>query len=380
MLSSTMYLFGTPLRWAVLIPSYVFALLIIIGFYFVGFKITNKKSVAILATILFFLCGGFGFTYFLDGAKSNPEAFTRIFTEFYQTPTNLNENNIRWASSICDMIIPQRTTMAGWCMFFPCLWLLIDALKIKKASNFVLLGVLAGCMPMIHTHTFLAFGIICAIMFFAYLIKEENKRAYIINWLIFGGIAMALALPQLLLWTFEQTSSGSYPIRFHFNWINSQDPYLWFYIKNWGIIALFAIPAFIHSNKDNKKLFVSALAVLMVAEFIVFQPNEYDNNKLIFVTYMILTILVSDWLLYMWNRLLVINGRVYLAILVIFLGTFSGILTICREFCSGGQFVTFSKDMIEMSEYIKENTPSDAVFLTSTSHINPVSSLAGRNI
>ena len=36
--------------------------------------------------------------------------------------------------------------------------------------------------------------------------------------------------------------------------------------------------------------------------------------------------------------------------------------------------------MIEMSEYIKKNTDKEAIFLTSTTHINPVVSLAGRNI
>ncbi len=380
MLSSSLYLFGCPLRWAVLIPSYVIAMLLVMGFYFVGYKITNKKSVAVLATLFFFLCGGFGFTYFLNGARQDSTIFTRIFTEFYKTPTNLNENNIRWANSICDMIIPQRTTMAGWCVFLPCLWFLVDALKNKSRKSYIITGILAGCLPMIHTHSFLALGIICATLFFAFLFKEENKKEYIINWVIFGTITAILAVPQLFLWTFQQTSQNSYPIRFHFNWVNQQDPYIWFYIKNWGIIALFALPAVIYANKDNKKLFVSALAVFAVAELVLFQPNEYDNNKLLFISYMIITILVSDWFIYIWNRLKGIKGSVYVAILIIFLGTFSGVLTIGREIYSGGMYETFSKDMIEMSEYIKENTPKNAVFLTSTTFINPVATLAGRNI
>ena len=33
-----------------------------------------------------------------------------------------------------------------------------------------------------------------------------------------------------------------------------------------------------------------------------------------------------------------------------------------------------------MAEYIKEHTPSDAVFLTGTYHLNPVVTLSGRNI
>ncbi len=35
---------------------------------------------------------------------------------------------------------------------------------------------------------------------------------------------------------------------------------------------------------------------------------------------------------------------------------------------------------IEVSEYIKDNTDANGVFMTSTNHINPVVSLAGRTI
>ena len=380
LLSSSMYLLGTPLRSAVLIPSFVLCFLLVMGFYFVAYKITNKKSVAVLAVLFFFLCGGLGFSYFLDGARADSTEFTKIFTDFYHTPTNYNENNIRWANSICDMIIPQRTTMAGWCIFMPCLWLLVDALKNKERKSYILIGIIAGCMPMIHTHSFLALGIICAITFFAFLIKEKDKKTYIMNWLIFGGITAIMAVPQLFLWTFKQTSENSYNIAYHFNWVNKEDPYIWFYIKNWGIVSLFAIPAVIYAPKDNKKLFLGALGIFAIAEFILFQPNEYDNNKLFFISYMIMIILVSDWLVFIWEKLKHVPGRIYLAVLVIFLGTFSGVLTIAREAYSGGEYETFSKDMIEMSEYIKENTPKDAVFLTSTSHINAVSSLSGRNV
>ena len=383
MLSSSLYLFGTSLRLSVLLPSYVFSFLLVLGFYFISYKISEKKSAAVLAIIFFFLCGGFGFSYFLDGARQDNSIFTRIFTAFYETPTNLNDNNIRWANSICDMIIPQRTTMAGWCMLMPCIWFLIDALKTKNKKSFIILGIIAGCMPMIHTHSFFAIGILCIVLFFAYLFKEktaEEKKEYIINWLTFGICCAILAIPQLCMWTFHQTAGNGSFLKFQFNWANHSDPYLWFYLKNWGIILLFIVPAVIYANKDNKKLFAAAFILLVIAELIIFQPNEYDNNKLIFVTYMIFTILVSDWLIMVWEKLRSVKGRLFLAMLVIFFGTFSGILTIGREMYSGGTYQTFSKDMVQMGKYIRENTPKDAVFLTSTSHINPVPTLAGRTV
>lgn len=46
-----------------------------------------------------------------------------------------------------------------------------------------------------------------------------------------------MALPQLLCFTFRQAAGEGF-IRLTWNWINEQDPYLWFYIKNWGLVFL----------------------------------------------------------------------------------------------------------------------------------------------
>lgn len=380
MLSSSLYLFGAPLRWAVLVPSYVISLLLVMGFYILAYRITGKKSAAVLATVLFFFNGGFGFAYFIDGAKGDSSVFTRIFKDYYHTPANYTDGNIRWVNTISDMIIPQRTTMAGWCTVIPALWLLTEAVKTKKTSVYIMLGVLAGCMPMIHTHSFLALGMISAVMFFAYLAGEKESGRYVKNWLIYGAIACAMAFPQLIFWTFRQTGGNESFLRFSFNWVNKKDPYFWFYLKNWGITALFLIPAVLAASKDNKKLMAGCALIFVTAELILFQPNEYDNNKLFFIVYMIGIMLVSGYLVYLYEKLKGVRGRAFLAAVTVASGTLSGVLTIGREYVSGGQYQTFTDDDIEFSEYVKENTDPNAVFLTGTEVTNPVSALAGRTL
>lgn len=380
MLSSSLYLFGTSLRWAVLIPSFAFALMIVMGFYCLAYALTGRKSIAVMSVIFFFFNGAFGFTYFLNGAKSDPSVFTQIFTEYYKTPTNLNEQNIRWANTICDAIIPQRTTMAGWTYIIFALWLLTDAMKTNSRKKFIILGVTAGCMPMIHTHSFLALGIISAVMLLCTALSAKDKKTVLMNWLFYGGIALVLALPQLILWTFSQTGGNDSFLNYHFNWVNHDDPYLWFYIKNWGLVFLFIIPAFLNTSKQNKMLMAGGAVIFAIAEFIQFQPNEYDNNKLFFITYMLALILTTELFADIYVKMKGIKARQYIAGLVIVTSTFSGVLTVIREWKSGGEYQTFSSADIEYAEFIKENTPSDAVFLTDSHHLNPVVSLAGRTI
>ena len=53
-------------------------------------------------------------------------------------------------------------------------------------------------------------------------------------------------------------------------------------------------------------------------------------------------------------------------------------LTIWRECVS--DYVAFPRGAVEAGEYIRDNTPRDAVFLTGTEHLNPVCAIAGRTV
>lgn len=378
-LSSSLYLLKTGLRTAILLPSYTLCLLLTMGFYFLAHKLTGKRNASVLATVFFFIGGGFGFAYFFEGAKADPASFTKIFTEYYQTPTNYNEENIRWANSICDMIIPQRTTMAGWTYFPFALYLLLDALKTKDKRIFIILGIVAGCMPMIHTHSFMGVGIISAVVFIYDLTVSHDKAKDFKLWMIYALIAVALSVPQLFLWTFSQAGMEGF-VKFKFNWVNNDDPYLWFWLKNWGIAALFAAPAVMYTSKRNKIILLGGAVIFALAELVLFQPNEYDNNKLFFLSYMLILIVISEYLTMIFEKFKNVKGRYYFAVIIIIAATLSGALTIGREYHSGAIYQTFSKADIEYAEYIEDNTEKDAVFASYYNHLNPTAVLAGRQM
>lgn len=379
-LSSSLYLFGSDLRTAILYPSFVFSFLNVSGFYFLAKKLTKSSGCAVLATVLFFLGGGFGFAYFFDGAKENAGNFTRMFTEFYNTPTNYNEYNIRWANAICDMLIPQRTTMAGWGVLFFALWLLADALEHEKTAAYLALGITAGCMPMIHTHSFLALGIVSASCFFAFLPRCGDKKRFVKNWCIYGAVTAALAAGQLSYWTFYQSAGNDAFIRIALGWVNKSDPTVWFWLKNWGLAAVLAVPAYLCADSFMKRFCISGAVIFAIANTVIFQPNDYDNNKLLFVAYMMVIILISDYLLMLYRRLKYLRGTKLIACGMIFTLVFSGALSVIREYISGGQYKTFTDADIEFAEFVKSDTPTDAVFASGNQHLNPVCALAGRNI
>ena len=376
---ATFYLFGTSLRFATMLTAAYAFLLVILGVYFFFEEWLGEQRKALFAMLLFFIGGGFGFWYFFDLIKANPENLSRLFTAFYETPTNFVSNGLRWVNPIADMMIPQRALLFGWALLFPCLFLLHRASFKRDTSAFLPLAFLAGCLPLIHTHSFLALGMISGFCLLRAVFLQQGKRQ-LLGFATYLGIVLLLALPQLVLFTFKQ--SGSF-LKLHFNWANESDNYFWFYIKNFGLIALLAPIAFIAARKEDRGVVGGAILVWLIAEFIQFQPNPYDNNKLLFVSFAYACGLVGSWLIDTKDRLE--RGGVRnrastaaLSALVCVTLFLSGILTLGREYVSEYQLI--NQNELLAANYVKENAAPDATFLTYNNHNNCIAALTGRNI
>ena len=424
-LSSTFVLLGSSLQAAIIVPGTLMMALCYMGALILGRELTGGKKTALLAACLFFLNGGLGFLYDFDLAGGTwtagenltffekigqtvsdwfstvGERIGHIMTGYYKTPTNQPDpNNLRWSNVICDLMVPQRTLLGGWCMVIPCFYLLFSEFRARTRDpenggrGIILLGVWAGALPLIHTHSFLALGL-ASVGCLCYDLIHGDPGAMMIRrsrwqilrpYLIYGAIAAVLALPQLICFTFGQTfqeSNHSFLV-LQFNWVNNpsgrgmRDLYLWFYIKNIGLPFLALIAALFDRNPRNRRIFAMALPIILAAEFIRFQPNEYDNIKLLFLAWLLCCLIVADWCSRLWKRLEGLGGRRFLAVVAAVVTFLSAGLTIARECVSDYQ--AFSREAVEAGAYVKDRTPRDAVFVTGTQHLNPVVAIAGRTI
>ena len=372
-ISSTYLLLGASLRVAYVLPMLA-ALYAVFSWYFVLMnRFLRSPKRAALAWALFFVGGGIGLWYFLDGARADGTVFTRIFTAFYETPTNNVNDNVLWVNPIADLLIPQRATLFGWSILLPCLYLLYRMAFEEEWRYAYGLGVLAGGLPLLHTHSFLALAVLSAGALVRQLWRGWRPA---LRYLPYAGIALALSLPQLILFTFAQASGEGF-LRFTFNWVNKEDPYLWFYIKNIGLVFVL-LPFALLSEKRLRAFWLCALPLWVVCEFIVFQPNDYDNNKLLFVVHMLSCGVVASFLGTMYHKLRGIPGRALMGATMVGLGTLSGVLTLAREVVS--DYEIFSPAQVEAADFALESLPDDAVLLTADEHNNPFASLAGLTI
>ncbi|MCH5267903.1 MAG: hypothetical protein J1E62_06115 [Lachnospiraceae bacterium] len=435
-ISSSLYQFGCSLRLAYMLPMFVSILQVFGGFYcFIKYWL-KRQATAFIAWVLFFWNGGLGFMYYRDA-----ESIRKIFTEFYFTPTNLGEHNLRWVQVIVDMLIPQRSTLFGWAVLFPLMTFLYRAVQEKKTKLFAMAGIVAGAMPMLHTHSFLALGMICT-MWLVYDCKSRDKvtekkdtklryasiigliffsilqalnvkngfaenhgiaimgvgvgvlllwifneimgavgrrefKKLLMTWGIFLGLVLLFAIPQICIWTLSQTSGGNF-VHSHFNWSNNGEQYIWFYLKNIGLALFLFIPAAFFAAKKDLQVASPYLLIWFVAELVAFQPNEYDNNKLLYMGSVFIIGIAADGLVKLFSFKWKMPAKVVVGVCLFLVGTVSAFLTMGREWVS--DYELYGSSAIEGCRYIETMTEPEDIILTSTAHNSPVPPLTGRSI
>ena len=237
-------------------------------------------------------------------------------------------------------------------------------------------------LPLLHTHSALALVLVCLMCGVYTLAAQPHTREVLLPWLGLAAVCGAAWLWQMWGTVFAQSVDGQNMLRLHFNWVNNQngqltDSYFWFYIKNIGLVYLLLVPAFLHAGTKQRWFYGGGLLIWAVAECVVFQPNLYDNNKLLFIWHLLGCLLAAGCL---WDAAarLPMAARVTALAVCCFLGTFGSVLTMGREAVS--DYLQWSAADIALAEYVDANAEPDALFLTSDSHLTPVFSLAGRQI
>ncbi len=215
-------------------------------------------------------------------------------------------------------------------------------------------------------------------------VHKYGPKELLTRWGIYLACILLLALPQLFFWTFGQVSQGGF-VRGHFNWGNQGEFYLWFYLKNLGIPLLLITAGVCSCDRKKAPLFLPGLFLWWISELVVFTPNPYDNNKLLYAAYLLLCIGASDCVVAVFRKLLSLTTRSgasallwMWAVSILFFAVFSALLTLGREIVSDYQL--YSASQTALAEYAETQTPPDAVYLTSTRHNNEIASLSGRNI
>ena len=392
---------GLSMRAAFLATALPLALALVGIFYTFALRLARGARAAALATCLFLLNGGLGFLNLYGDWRRSGRGFAEFWDALPFNYANDWSRGIHWTNLVTDTLLPQRAAVYGLpaglliLTLFAVVWqrwhessepsagaggsgsrvegLLSETHPPAPAggSDPLLLlaaGVLAGLLPLFHTHSYIAVGFVSVVLFLL-----RPRRA----WLWFWAPAVLLASPHLF--ELARHAAGGGIVRWQPGWMGSDAPWLGVYLlRNFGVPLLLAVPAWAAAPRAWKSFYVAPLLLLVFALTVVVSPNVFDNGKLTYYWHAVNSVLVARWLVSLARarRLRMLLAPVALLLALLSLAT--GVAALRAE--SRASALLFSRSDAEAARFVREATPPRAVFLTAPAFNHAVLALAGRAV
>lgn len=341
-------------------------------FYF-GYRLVRNRGAAMLAPLLFVLAGGLGFWWFLSDVYLANTPIWEMLKHIPARYTSLGEAGIRWINPTLAHLLPQRSLLFGFPLFFA-----VCILLWRREKTAIVPGILAGLLPLAHMHTFMALLMATGLMAVLAVIRERSTLRYWAGFFITAGI---VALPQLLYFLSSRVDVGS-AIRFEPGWLSEGENIIWFWLKNAGVIIPMILAAVLFRRKlglrkDAMRMFLPFLALLVIGNLFLFSPLTYDTNKIFVFSFLLGMPFVALILVRLFGSTSWwIRGLLFRTLFVMLI--FSGTLNLVHELQSGG-WDEYTVEEIEMAGRIRSRTLTTDVFLSIPVH-NNLFTLTGRAV
>jgi hypothetical protein len=409
---------GASLRDSMFIENWILGVALVGVLHRFGQQLLRNRTAAILTPVLVVLNGGFGWGLLFDDVKKTGKGVFQVLAHIQHSYTILPEaaEAWRWGNAVTSLLVPQRGFLLGiplavivftqwWAAsrsdaegkskkvkgkkesrqhkrpeaaadastaarstavnssLFPFSFFLLPSAKRMLAAGFV-----AGLLPLVHAHSFIAVMGVGACLA---LINLKRWR----EWLIFLVTASLIALPQLLWSTHGSAVKTSAFIGFQFGWDSDTENFFWFWFKNTGLFIPLLIVALLW-KRDNylvsRRLlffYLPFLLCFIIPNMVKLAPWIWDNVKILFYWWIasapiVALLLARLWESSAWNRGL---AAVLFVVLVL-----AGGLDVFALVTSQGEYQEFDRDGANFAEMIKQQTPPRATILHAPVHNTPV--------
>ncbi len=402
---------GVGVREAMLVKNVGWAFSLLVVLERLVLKLVNDRLAAKLAPVLLFLSGGLGFVVFFGDYLGQTKG---LFELLWNLPKDYTiGDQFRWGNSLTTLFLTQRSLLLGMPIALIAIGLLWHAfskpdrdevVKEPRANYFAFLpyfvtGLIAGMLPLIHVHSL---AVLFVVGVFVLWMRRKRWPEY-----VSFALGTAIVAIPLLAWTMTGSATRTSEfIGFHFGWDKRDDYFLWFWLKNTGLVfPLLAAGIYLVWNcsrsvsKDTgpKKnltkaereaeaaavkaspsllLFYIPFAVLFVVSNVFkFAPWEWDNIKILIYWYVMSLPFVALAVARLWRRLAGWKAVAAAAVLVL---TMSGGLDVWRTLSGQINYRVFEPDAVTVANRIRASTPPDSMVLNAPTY-NSAVVLSGRS-
>ncbi|MEK7600743.1 MAG: hypothetical protein AAB463_02180 [Patescibacteria group bacterium] len=395
-------------RFSFLMPIVVCVLLLHALLFIVGYTMTRRVLWAPLLALLVLFGGGWGgWSVARDAIREGSS-----WSEFKQHLVDGNistvtrwdakwpEQNIVFGAPLGLVLVHQRTFFPGIVGVLLAHVLLWEGVARRSQKYLYAGGVVLGSLPLFHTHSFVAGGLILIVVTLWGLLRGVWWG---IPFIKTGVLALILAVPQVLFlvsgkplgsdgdfamlrlgWMVDQTIDGFKPQPGHtssifsvayiqFLWMNLGTPLLALLGLSCAYIARSMRARFPHMGV----MLAVAWMLFLVVQTVRFQPWDYDNNKLL--VYMQFATMCAVLYVFARVKLRALAG-VGLA-LSVGASIFSGVIDAIPRLAMPEDRlpVIFDAQARGIASFIRDALPNERI-ITSTTHTNPVPALTGKSV
>jgi hypothetical protein len=394
---------GADLRQSMFIENFVVALAFVGVLHRWALVLLRDRLAAVLTPILVFLNGGFGWVLLWPALQhyNNRAEFVRNLPVSF---TIIPETTWRWGNAVSALLIPQRGFLLGLplaVIVFTQWWLatedkrgqraaanetepgnskkknkkrakqesgsVILNLRVSPTQHMIAAGVIAGLLPLVHAHSFVAVMVVGA----GIGLLQRRWR----EWITFGLVASAIALPQMWWSTHNSAVNAARFFEWQYGWDHGKEDIIWFWLKNAGLFIPLTAAAALWRGKHP---LVSRRLLLYLAPFslcfivpnvLKLAPWIWDNIKVLFYWWVAAAPLVAILLARLWRKGPALK---FLALVLFACVTLAGALDVAAIVLRSNQYQVFDANGVGFAELVKAKTEPRALIIHAPVHNHPV--------
>jgi hypothetical protein len=319
---------------------------------------------SVLAIFLFLFGGNLGVIFFLRDLPASG-LFSSIWLQDYANNFNLSLN---YGNITTDVLLPMRTSLFGAPIAFAII-LIFSRVPAPALWEKIVGGVLLGSLPLINAHSFLVASICIGVYCFRDPLREQRWWPSVL-------VAAIFAVPQLY-WVHQQVIASAIPFIRRANGFLFETQLNWptYWLLNGGLFVPLAIWAWFFAKRDLKFMTFPLIMLLPLSMAVSFQPNPFDNIKLLLFFHLGSAILIAH---FCQRNFQSGRGRAAIAVAAVMICTASGFLSWIREANTPCEMATAADR--EFGAQVLSNTDEHSMILTGQHYTHPVPFLTGRTI
>ena len=348
--------------------SALFAAVLALVVWALALRLTGRRRVATIATVLVCFGGGMGWLRLVGELLAGAGDIVGLVT------TNSYDNSwadgwpfFRIASIFGTGFFPHRATTLGLPGLVSVVLLVVSCLG-RRPAGVLLAGVLASLLAPFHFYAFPATYLIVLL----YVLTTGRWQApTVVRDAALFLAPIVLAIPFIAPAVFQQGTQGAFRIVQGWSEAPISDGPLavaFFYLTNLGLPFVLALIGGIRVGRRGAGAFLVAwlIALFIVPNVMVLSSVEFDMNKFFQIMWIAVAILAAT-LVARWPRPVVVAILAFSAISPALIGVWH----------LRNEAVTLTLAQEAAGRWIEQNTPERAVFVTDTFINSPVD-LAGR--